>query len=304
MSTPAGDKLLVQARGSAFRSLHEHGVTWVSFNPIPDIACDIDFTLRKFPELGLLSGTVQGVRHEHARRDSSDGDDDFSFQINVNGLSFVTGRRVESTLRDGDGMLLRYSASRTISRPGRVDHRVIRLPRTVLSPLVRNIDDFVLRPIRRGSGMLSLLGNYVDAAFDDPALAMPEMRRLVAAQLCDLIAVTIGATRDAAALAEGRGIRAARLRAIKQDIEAHLTSEDLSVDVVAKRHRISDSYIRKLFETEGTSFSQFVLGRRLGRAYRMLTETGGRTEVLRGSRSRQVLVTCPTSTERSSVSTA
>ena len=266
------DALHVRAQDGAVQSLHERGVTWVSFKPIPDLACGIDFTLRKLPDLGLLSGTVQGLRHEHARRDSGDGDDDFSFHMNLSGLSFVSGARGEMTLGDGDAMLLNYSVSRTISRPGLVDHRVVRLPRAALSPLVRNIDDAVLCRIPRGTGMLSLLRNYVDAVFDDPALAMPEMRQLIIAQLCDLIAVTLGATRDATAVAEGRGIRAARLRAIKSDIDAHLAYDDLSPGVVAKRQRVSDSYIRKLFEGEGTSFSQFVLGRRLVRAHRMLTD--------------------------------
>ena len=272
MSTRTSDALHVQAQDGAVQSLYERGVTWVSFKPMPDLACGIDFTLRKLPGLGLLSGTVQGLRHEHARRDSGDGDDDFSFHMNLSGLSFVSGARGEMTLGDGDAMLLNYSFSRTISRPGLVDHRVIRLPRAALSPLVRNIDDAVLCRIPRGTGMLSLLRNYVDAIFDDPALAMPEMRQLAVAQLCDLVAVTLGATRDATAVAEGRGIRAARLRAVKSDIEAHLAHDDLSPGAVAKRQRLSDSYIRKLFEGEGTSFSQFVLGRRLVRAHRMLTD--------------------------------
>jgi len=268
----AADALHVRAQDGAVQSLHERGVTWVSFKPIPDLACGIDFTLRKLPDLGLLSGAVQGLRHEHARRDSGNGDDDFSFHMNLSGLSFVSGARGEMTLGDGDAMLLNYSVSRTISRPGLVDHRVVRLPRAALSPLVRNIDDAVLCRIPRGTGMLSLLRNYVDAVFDDPALALPEMRQLIIAQLCDLIAVTLGATRDATAVAGGRGIRAARLRAIKSDIEAHLTYSDLSPGVVARRQEVSDSYIRKLFEGEGTSFSQFVLGRRLVRAQRMLTD--------------------------------
>ena len=268
----AADALHVRAQDGAVQSLHERGVTWVSFKPIPDLACGIDFTLRKLSDLGLLSGAVQGLRHEHARRDSGDGDDDFSFHMNLSGLSFVSGARGEMTLGDGDAMLLNYSVSRTISRPGLVDHRVVRLPRAALSPLVRNIDDAVLCRIPRGTGMLSLLRNYIDAVFDDPALALPEMRQLIIAQLCDLIAVTLGATRDATAVAGGRGIRAARLRAIKSDIEAHLTYSDLSPGVVARRQEVSDSYIRKLFEGEGTSFSQFVLGRRLVRAQRMLTD--------------------------------
>jgi AraC-like DNA-binding protein len=268
----AADALNVRAQDGAVQSLHERGVTWVSFKPIPDHACGINFTLRKLPDLGLLSGAVQGLRHEHAHRDSGDGDDDFSFHMNLSGLSFVAGHRGETTLRDGDAMLLSYSVSRTISRPGLVDHRVIRLPRASLSPLVRKIDDAVLCPIPHGTGMLNLLRNYVDAVFDDPALAMPDMRQLIVAQLCDLIAVTLGATRDAAAVAEGRGIRAARLRAIKSDIEAHLAHDDLSPGAVGRRQKVSDSYIRKLFEGEETSFSQFVLTRRLVRARRMLTD--------------------------------
>ena len=60
--------------------------------------------------------------------------------------------------------------------------------------------------------------------------------------------------------------------AIKSDIEAHLADGNLSPGAVAGRQKVSDSYIRKLFEGEGTSFSQFVLARRLVRAHRMLTD--------------------------------
>jgi AraC-like DNA-binding protein len=192
--------------------------------------------------------------------------------MNVRGFSFVSGRRGDTTLCDGDAMLLSYSVSRTISRPDLVDHRVIRLPRASLAPLVREVDAFVLRPIPRGTGMLGLLRSYIDGVFDDPALQRPDTRQLIVAQLADLVAVTLGATRDAVALAEGGGIRAARLRAIKADIEAHLADAGLSPGAVAKRQRISDSYIRKLFDSEGTSFTQYVLARRLGRARRMLTD--------------------------------
>src|SRR5262245_45338791 len=272
MAHAAVDALRVKAHGDAVRTLREQGLTWVTFDPIPDLVCDIDFSIRKLPELGLLSGTVRGVRHMHAHRHSGDGDDDFSFHLNVSGLSTVVSRRGETTLRDGDAMLLSYSAGRTISRPALVDHRVIRLPRASLCPLVRDIDDAVLRPIPRGTGMLNLLRGYADALFDDPVLSAPDVRQLLVTQLCDLVAVTIGATRDAAAVAEGRGIRAARLRAIKGDIDTHLIDADLSPGAVAKRQGISDSYIRKLFEGERTSFSEFVLARRLGRAYRMLTD--------------------------------
>jgi hypothetical protein len=95
---------------------------------------------------------------------------------------------------------------------GLVYHRIVRLPRASLTPLVCNIDDAVLRPIPHGTGTLNLT-NYVGALIDDRVLAALEMRQLIIAQLCELVAVTLGAPRDAAAVAEGR---AARLRAIKK----------------------------------------------------------------------------------------
>jgi AraC-like DNA-binding protein len=272
MAHPAVNAVRVKAHGQAVKTLYEQGLTWVTFDPIRDLVCDIDFATRKLPEFGLLSGTVRGVRHVHAHRDSGDGNDDFSFHLNVSGLSTVESRRGETTLRDGDAMLLSYSAGRTISRPALVDHRVIRLPRASLGPLVHHIDDAVLRPIPSGAGMLNLLKSYADALFDDPMLGAPDVRNLLVTQLCDLVAVTLGATRDAAAVAEGRGIRAARLRSIKADIEAHLTHADLSPAVIAKNQRISESYIRKLFEGEATSFSEFVLTRRLVRVHRLLMD--------------------------------
>src|SRR5436305_3535516 len=255
MAQPAVNALRVKAHGDAVRTLQDQGLTWVTFDPIPNLVCDIDFGIGKLPELGLLSGTVRGVRHVHAHHDTGDGNDDFSLHLNVSGLSTVVSRRGETALRDGDAMLLRYSTGRTISRPSLVDHRVIRLPRASLGPLVPNIDDAVLRPIPSGTGMLNLLRGYADALFDDPVLGAPDVRQLLVTQLCDLVAVTLGATRDAAAVAEGRGIRAARLRAIKTDIEANLPHGDLSPASVARRQNVSDSYIRKLFEGEETSFS-------------------------------------------------
>jgi len=120
---------------------------------------------------------------------------------------------------------------------------------------VTNLDDAVLRLIPRGTGALKLLANYVAILGDDEALAAPDLPRLVVTQIYDLAALAIGATRDVAAIAEGHGVRAARLHAIKADIAERLTQDNLTVAAVAARQRISESYVRKLFESEGSSFS-------------------------------------------------
>ena len=69
----------------------------------------------------------------------------------------------------------------------------------------------------------------------------------------------------------GRGVRVARLRAIKADIAQHLGG-GVGIDALAARDRLSPRYIRKLFEGENTSLSQGVLRQRLIRVHRMLTD--------------------------------
>jgi AraC-like DNA-binding protein len=88
--------------------------------------------------------------------------------------------------------------------------------------------------------------------------------------LRDLIALTVGATREATDVAGARGVPAARLRALKADIAANITQRDLSAEALAMRHGISSVYVRKLFERDGTSLTQFVLTQRLGQAFRLL----------------------------------
>jgi len=270
--SPDTAALRVRECGDAVGTLYERGLTWVSVDPLAGGASAIEFAVRRVPGLGLISGALHGVRHDHTRRRAADASDDYSVHFNLSGRSFVTGRKREIALDDGAAVLLNYAEARVITRPEHVRYAIARVPRTTLAPLVRDIDDAVMRPIPCGAGALSLLTSYVSALIDDPALGAPETRRLFAAQLCDLIAITIGATRDAAAIAQDRGLRAARLHAMKSDIEDHLASPGLTPAVVARRQQISESYLRKLFEGEGTSFTQFLLGRRLARAHDMLTD--------------------------------
>ena len=99
----------------------------------------------------------------------------------------------------------------------------------------------------------------------------PELRSSTATHILDLVALSLGATRDGAAIANGRGMRAARLHAAKADILEHLGSPELSVAVVARRQRVTPRYIHLLFEAEGMTFSEYVLSQRLTRAYRILS---------------------------------
>ncbi|MGO8911753.1 MAG: helix-turn-helix transcriptional regulator [Bradyrhizobium sp.] len=93
-----------------------------------------------------------------------------------------------------------------------------------------------------------------------------------ATHLQDLMALAIGASRDGADVARGRGLRAARLAAIKLDIGRSHGRNDLSITALALRHAVTPRYIQKLFETEGTTFTGYVIEQRLLEASRMLAD--------------------------------
>jgi len=112
-------------------------------------------------------------------------------------------------------------------------------------------EDTYCRRIPRDTPAL-LLKRYLALLEDVPAaLADPGLQHSAVTHVYDLLAKTLGATRDAAAIANGRGVRAARMKMIKDDIARHLTEARLSVHTVAARHKVSARYVQRLFDECG-----------------------------------------------------
>ena len=147
-----------------------------------------------------------------------------------------------------------------------------RLDRGTLSSLAVDIDDALLRKIPRDNLALRLLTGYAEIVNDRQALASPNLSRSIALHMHDLAALVVGATRDGTETAKMRGIKAARLRALKRGIVEGIGRRDLTADAVAAHQRISVGYLRKLFAGEGTSFTDFALQQRLARAHGLLTD--------------------------------
>jgi AraC-like DNA-binding protein len=194
--------------------------------------------------------------------------DQFLLSVTRTGAVVAKQRRREVEVGAGSATLISYDDPLTLHRPAAGMSRNVLVPRTALAAMVDNIDDVVLRPLSGGAEGLRLLIGYLDMLHDDGLVASPEACRLAVAHIHDLVAV-------GAAGPHGRGMRAARLQAIKADISRHLDRSDLTVDSLAGRHRLHPRYIQRLFEGAGTTFSQFLTDQRLRRAQRMLVEADG-----------------------------
>jgi AraC-like DNA-binding protein len=231
----------------------------------------IDLTLRRLPGLQLSSGTLQGARYLRTR-ENNDPTEDAGLVVSPRGRLLVRQCGREIALDEGDATLVSLTEPLdTVHRaPG--DMLVLRFPRPQLDPRLTEARDCALRRIPHGTPALSLLTDYISITEQEQAGANHDLQHLVVSHFYDLIAITVGATRDATELAQGRGLRAARLHTIKQDIARNLDQPDLSIAALVLRHRCTPRFIQRLFESEGTSFTDYVLTQRLACAHRLLTD--------------------------------
>jgi mutator family transposase len=228
--------------------------------PLPDCPVRADIIKWALPGLGVMSGRLCGLRQvAQARGSVSSGEDDLLLGVNLRGCSTAHQGGRELKLQNGDAVLAtRGLTGFTITRPTPVRFIGFRVLRDAIAPLAGRLDEAPIRVVPHGTETLNLLVNYAGAIADKHPPQTPELQRLVVTHIHDLIAATVGATRDGWAIAEGCGIRAARLRAIMADITANLYDCDLTVAAVARRQRVTPRYVHKLFEGEGLTFSAFV----------------------------------------------
>jgi AraC-like DNA-binding protein len=118
----------------------------------------------------------------------------------------------------------------------------------------------------------SMVERYAALAAEAAPHAGPHGRLAMGQHLVDLIALALGSVRDEAEQARQRGYAQARLALMKADALAELTREDLSIAVLARRYGLSVRQAQRLFEQEGTTFTEFVLERRFLLAQKLLAD--------------------------------
>jgi AraC-like DNA-binding protein len=259
-------------RPAVFREVFGRSVIRYDVEPLRNVPFAADVTLQALPRLTTLSGRLHGSCNQRTREMLADGSDDIGLIVNLRGPHRITQRQDELVLGDGEAALVSLGepCSFTHRPPG--DILALRVPRGHFRSLVPDVDGCYLRRIPRDTQALRLLASYVGAARDEQTILSHELQHAVVSHLYDLMALAVGATRDAADMAQGRGLRAARLKAIKDDIAKNIDRCDLSLTVLAARHGLAPRLVQRLFEAEGTSFTEYVVTQRLARAYRLLSD--------------------------------
>ena len=254
----------------AWREIYGRTLAKLDIEPLSSEPFHVEATLRRVPGLGLMTARRSPALY-HRRREFIDHDDvglavglTAGYEAQQLGHSVNIGRGQAIVVTGAEPALVRTAVHG--------DHIMIRAPLRALALLVDGLADAYGRPLRADNTALRLLIRYIGILEETETLALPDLRQQAVTHIHDLMALAIGATRDAAEVARHRGARAARLRAIKQDVTDMLDQPDLSVATIALRHRLKPRWVQRLFESDGTTFTDFVLTQRLARAHRLLTD--------------------------------
>ena len=140
------------------------------------------------------------------------------------------------------------------------------LPKTLLDPHLPALGRPLLRRLSGRSGVEALAASYLETltrnwdSFSETAMGP------IADTLARLVGIACGATAEC----QPDAVRAGRLVEVKQHIDRHLATPDLSPATVATALGISVRTLHLLFEPTGTSFGREVLRRRLEECRRAL----------------------------------
>ncbi len=250
-----------------WREVFGRHIIRVDFTPKSDAPFEAEASLWAVPGLRAHWSRYRGAAQLRRTRELiSQTDESVALLIDRKGSIRWSQHGAERQLVRSSAAFVLHAEPAEMIFPN-ADYMAIIAPLRAIAPLTRCVEE--CRYIPAGTEALALLPGYLRLL---RRLSDPQVIERSVTYVYDLMAMALGATCDAAEVAYGRGMRAARLMAVKTDIAANLTARDLSVAAVALRQRVTPRYIHMLFEGEGITFSQFVLGERLACARRMLVD--------------------------------
>jgi AraC-like DNA-binding protein len=267
------DLVPLRERLPYFREALGRSFTRLDLGPYDDRPVRYEATVHGFDGLGVIWGRTNGNIGRRTQPLLTDGNDDFIFGTILSGCSLPSQVGREFRMDAGAAVLLSCGDVGAKDYPVPTEFLTLRIPRRLLNGMAAKPEDALARPIPENTEALRLMVDYVRLSLKNRTPTSPELRRLFVAHVTDLVALAVGATRDGANIAYGRGMRAARLQAAKAFIIRNIRRGDLSANSLAAHLGVTPRYVHLLFEAESLSFNKFVVAQRLERVYEMLFGT-------------------------------
>jgi AraC-like DNA-binding protein len=276
LSTESFDKRLGnRQRFMQFSELFEHFSNTGEFDPAEDalFKASMNSIAVGTTLLGRCRGTFRTVRREK-RQVLATNDDRYCFARNAEAHdAYVVHRGKKFRLRPDSMAILKLDE--TFSGADGTSYKRftnVYLPSGALQAMVANVDDMVGVEFAPG-GALTLAMDYSDLVLANDRVA-DEAGTQIASHILDLVAIGLGARRDAGEMAGKRGLRAVRLTHVLNILQRRFTEADFSAHALAAEAGLSERYINELLYEAGASFSARLLELRLRKAIDLLAQPG------------------------------
>jgi AraC-like DNA-binding protein len=263
------------SRGPEYERWRElFGSRWIAadFEPLSGSHIDnqIAGSTHAFLTIGAQRGTPSRMVSRSARiRDPVS----YVYLLVASGAQLTAESRGRSVdLAPGQAALMTSDEGSQVTQLTAGTRFSLRLPRKLVAEVSRDIDSKLARPLEADPPLMKLIVHQAEIARRLGPTLDSAANHAMAQHILDLIGLCIGTAKDSAQLAMHRGVAAARLDAIREDILKHLGTIACDLPAVALRHRVSIRYVQHLFERSGTTFTNFVREQRLLAAHRLLRD--------------------------------
>ena len=196
--------------------------------------------------------------------------DDLLVLINLDDRLAIRQMDRDVSLGPGEACVLSCAEPGVYERRSAGRIGAVRIPRNALVQGVRDIEGHLGRPIASDTPLLRLLAGYLEAIDRTRSYPVAEERALIVQHVHDILALLLGARGDEGHAAAGRGLKAARFRALKDDVARNIDRRDLTAASIGARHNMSVRSVQRAFEHAGTTFTAYLLELRLNAMHRKL----------------------------------
>jgi AraC-like DNA-binding protein len=227
--------------------------------------------LRFLPEISYGPAYSSGVVTHRTRQLLKDGHDDLMLVAPQARMTIQMPNRDDIVIDPGSAVLISQAREMRLVLHETAATWAVRMPHRTLARMLVGLGSAPVLALPKETPMMGLLRCYRRILEDEP-LTHPAEQEMMSRHLQEIIAGTVKHSGAFIREMEDNTLTAVRLRAIKADIDDHLGNVNLDLEWIALRQKVTPRYIRKLFEREGTSFSDHLRRARLARVYSLLID--------------------------------
>lgn len=254
------------AKGARYEHWREEicrGLCNIDIGPVRDNVIDLQTQITNLSPVAVAVATGTSASIGRSPQTTGDGDDDFTFVCHGQSRMPFQYRDSVMTIDRSEVLLgdLVQSSAAKMSDCRKFTALVI--DRKTLLRSSPKAETLLYRPLRINEELSDTIGRYAELATKSAPHLDGHGRFLMGQHLVDLLSLALGTHSDAAEMARQRGQAQARLALMKTDILSNLGRLDLSIDMIAGRYGLSARQAQRLFEQDGTTFTEFLIERRL-----------------------------------------